>query len=56
MTLIPCDQIREFLSDYREGKLEDAEKAQVEMHLLYCPECNFLLTMVPALEPERTNL
>lgn len=44
-----CEKIKKMLDLYREGKLTDSEKADVEYHLLYCPECIFLLTIVPSL-------
>ncbi len=44
-----CNRIKNLLNLYREGKLNDAQKADVEYHLLYCPECIFLLTLVPSL-------
>ncbi len=44
-----CEKIKRMLDLYREGKLSEAEKADVEYHLLYCPECVFLLTLVPSL-------
>ena len=48
-----CKKIEKLLDLYREGKLEDSEKADVEYHLLYCPECIFLLTLVPSLGADR---
>lgn len=42
-----CMRIKKMLELYRAGKLTDEEKADVEYHLLYCPECIFLLTLVP---------
>ena len=47
-----CKRIKKLLELYREGRLNDAQKADVEYHLLYCPECIFLLTLVPSLSPE----
>lgn len=47
-----CQRIVRLLDLYREGKLADKEKADVEYHLLVCPECIFLLTLVPSLNPE----
>lgn len=44
-----CQRIKRMLELYREGKLTDEQKADVEYHLLYCPECIFLLTLVPSL-------
>jgi len=44
-----CNKIKKQLDLYREGKLTDAEKADVEYHLLYCTECIFLLTLVPSI-------
>ncbi len=44
-----CEKIKKMLDLYREGKLTESEKADVEYHLLYCPECIFLLTLVPSL-------
>jgi hypothetical protein len=43
-----CMKIKKMLELYRAGKLTDEEKADVEYHLLYCPECIFLLTLVPS--------
>jgi hypothetical protein len=47
-----CTKIEKLIDLYRAGKLTDAQKAEVEYHLLYCPECIFLLTLVPSLSPE----
>ena len=47
-----CVRIKRMLELYRDGKLTDEEKADVEYHLLYCPECIFLLTLVPSLSLE----
>ena len=47
-----CERIKKLLELYREDKLNDDEKADVEYHLLVCPECIFLLTLVPAYYPE----
>ncbi len=44
-----CTRIKRMLELYREGKLNEEQKADVEYHLLYCPECIFLLTLVPSL-------
>ena len=44
-----CKRIKRLLELYREGRLNDEQKADVEYHLLYCPECIFLLTLVPSL-------
>jgi hypothetical protein len=43
-----CIKIQKMLDLYRDDKLTDEEKAEVEYHLLYCPECIFLLTLVPS--------
>ena len=48
-----CERIRNLLDEYRLGTLDEKEKAEVEFHLLVCPECIFLLTMVPSLSPDR---
>ncbi len=48
-----CERIKRLLDQYRLGTLGDKEKAEVEFHLLTCPECIFLLTMVPSLSPDR---
>jgi hypothetical protein len=47
-----CHRIKKLLDLYRAGKLPDDEKADVEYHMLYCPECIFLLTLVPSIGPE----
>ena len=47
-----CTKIEKLIDLYRAGKLTESEKADVEYHLLYCPECVFLLTLVPSLSPE----
>ncbi len=47
-----CQRIKKLLDLYRDGRLTDEQKADVEYHLLYCPECMFLLTLVPSLNPE----
>jgi hypothetical protein len=47
-----CKRIKDLLDLYREGRLNDQQKADVEYHLLYCPECIFLLTLVPSLNLE----
>ncbi|HET9869613.1 MAG TPA: zf-HC2 domain-containing protein [bacterium] len=44
-----CEEVKRQLNLYRLGRLTEAEKAQVESHLLVCPECGFLLTLVPSL-------
>ena len=43
-----CQRIKRMLDLYRIGRLTEEEKADVEYHLLYCPECIFLLTLVPS--------
>ena len=43
-----CEEVKEQLHLYRLGKLAEAEKAEVESHMLVCPECIFLLALVPA--------
>ena len=43
-----CGRINRLMGLYRAGKLTEEEKADVEYHLLCCPECIFLLTLVPA--------
>jgi hypothetical protein len=48
-----CERILKLLDLYRAGKLSDEQKADVEDHLLYCPECIFLLTLVPSFSPDR---
>jgi Putative zinc-finger len=47
-----CGRIRKMLGLYRAGKLPEDQKVDVEYHLLTCPECIFLLTLVPSLDPE----
>ncbi|HVM32640.1 MAG TPA: zf-HC2 domain-containing protein [bacterium] len=47
-----CEVVKEQLNQYRLGKLSEAEKAEVESHLLVCPECIFLLTLVPSLNQD----
>lgn len=47
-----CTRIKRMLDLYRLGKLSDEQKADVEYHLLYCPECIFLLTLVPSLNAD----
>lgn len=47
-----CHRIILLLDLYRAGKVTESQKADVEYHLLYCPECIFLLTLVPSLNPE----
>ena len=47
-----CLRIKAQLDLYRAGKLTEEEKADVEYHLLYCPDCIFLLTLVPSLSVE----
>jgi len=47
-----CTRIKRLLELYREGRLGEEQKAEVEYHLLYCPECIFLLTLVPSLSLE----
>lgn len=47
-----CQRIKKLLDLYREGKLTDVQKADVEYHLLVCPECIFLLTLVPSLNTD----
>jgi hypothetical protein len=47
-----CRRINNLLDLYRAGRLTEEEKADVEYHLLYCPECMFLLTLVPSLNSD----
>lgn len=47
-----CARIKRMLDLYRLGKLSEEQKADVEYHLLYCPECIFLLTLVPSLNAD----
>jgi hypothetical protein len=48
-----CERIKKLLNEYRLGILDEVKKAEVEYHLLVCPECIFLLTLVPSLSPDR---
>lgn len=48
-----CQRIKTLLDLYRAEKLTDDQKADVEYHLLTCPECIFLLTLVPSLSPDK---
>ncbi len=48
-----CERIKNLLNEYRLETLGEKEKAEVEFHLLVCPECIFLLTLVPSLSPDR---
>jgi len=45
-----CERIKKLFSLYCDGKVTDAERAEVEYHLLYCPDCIFLLTLSPAFQ------
>ena len=39
MTLLTCQEVLDFLSDYVEGRLPPAEHARLEEHLAVCPPC-----------------
>ena len=39
MTLLTCQEVLDFLSDYVEGRLSPARAARMEMHLAVCPQC-----------------
>ena len=39
MTLLTCQEVLDFLSDYVEGRLPAAEHARLEEHLAVCPPC-----------------
>jgi anti-sigma factor RsiW len=47
-----CDQIETRLSDYLEGMLQAAERAEFEAHAETCPECAPLLASVKSLVNE----
>ena len=39
MTLLTCQEVLDFLSDYVEGRLPPGEHARLEEHLAVCPPC-----------------
>lgn len=39
MTLLTCQEVLDFLSDYVEGRLPAGEHARMEEHLAVCPPC-----------------
>lgn len=45
MTLLTCQEVLDFLSDYVEGRLRPGEHARLEEHLAVCPPCiDYLLS------------
>ena len=38
-TTITCQQVVEIVTDYLEGALDDATRAELEGHLALCPHC-----------------
>jgi predicted anti-sigma-YlaC factor YlaD len=46
---LTCGMIRYMLEAYRNGDLTEEQQAAVLHHLMHCPECMFLLTLVPVL-------
>lgn len=39
MTLLTCQEVLDFLSDYVEGRLPAGEHARMDEHLAVCPPC-----------------
>jgi hypothetical protein len=47
-----CEKIKKLFHLYKEGNVTVDQRLEVEYHLLYCPECIFLLTMSPAFQAD----
>ena len=42
-TTITCQEVVELVTDYLEGELDDATRAEMEAHLALCPGCHTYL-------------
>ena len=43
---ITCQQVVELVTDYLEGELDDATRAELEAHLALCPGCDAYLSQM----------
>jgi anti-sigma factor RsiW len=43
---ITCQEVVELVTDYLEGELDDATRAELEAHLALCPGCDAYLTQM----------
>ncbi len=48
MTMMTCKQLVEWVTEYLEGKLPDAERARFDEHLELCPGCRDYLAQFRA--------
>ena len=51
-----CEEIKERLSEYLDGLLDEASRAKVEEHLLTCPGCRQDLSSLDAMVRELGSL
>jgi hypothetical protein len=43
-----CEEIKELFALYYSGKLTDEQKATLNQHLLFCPECVYQMVLSQA--------
>jgi len=43
-----CEEIKELFALYYSGKLTDEQKAKLNQHLLFCPECVYQMVLSQA--------
>jgi hypothetical protein len=43
-----CEEVKELFALYYAGKLTDEQKAKLNLHLLFCPECVYQMVMLQA--------
>ena len=45
---ISCQEVVELVTDYLEGELDDATRAELEAHLALCPGCDAYIAQMQA--------
>jgi len=43
-----CEEVKELFVLYYAGKLTDEQKAKLNLHLLFCPECVYQMVLLQA--------
>jgi len=43
-----CMEIKELMTLYQMGKLTDEQKIHLNQHLLFCPDCMYLMVLSQA--------
>ncbi len=43
-----CIEIKQLMALYQAGKLNEEQKAHLNQHLLFCPECVYLMVLAPS--------